>query len=155
MSDEDSGENLNEFEQWKADARKEFSGLKLRPLVEAMNDYRQRKERIERELAKINAFYDVLRFERVPEQLEIDGVENVRYEGIGLVTTTADLRIQTTNKTGLFGWLRKRKLGSLIQEGVNASTLKAVLKGMIKKGEAIPTEFVKVDPITRASITKG
>lgn len=154
MTDEQTG-NLNEFEQWKADAREQYKNAELRALVEAMNAYRKDKEDTERALAKINAYYDVLRFEKVPEQMESDGVENVRYEGIGLVTLTADLRVAVKDKKGLFAWLRSKKLGSLIQEGVNPSTLKASIKGMMKNGKPMPTEFVRIDPITRAAITKG
>lgn len=156
MSEQDEEvQQLNEFEQWKADARKQYEPMNLRQLVENMNTHRAAKERLERDLAKINAFYDVLRFERVPEQMESDGVENVRYEGIGLVTLTSDLRIQVRDAKGLHLWLRARKLGSLIKEGVNPSTLKASIKGMLKAGKPTPTDFVKVDPITRAAITKG
>lgn len=152
---QEEAQSLNEFEQWKVEARNAYAAMSLKELVEKMNEGRLEKEKTERRLARINAFYDVLRFEKVPEQMETDGVENVRYEGIGLVTLTADLRIQIRDKKGLFAWLRAKRLGSLIKEDVNSSTLKASIKGMMKSGKPVPTDFVKVDPITRAAITKG
>lgn len=154
MADEET-QDLNEFEQWKADARKGYGGKPLKKLVEEMNELRKLKEKTERELAKVNAFYDVLRFEKVPEQMESDGVENVRFEGIGLVTLTADLRISVRDKPGLFAWLRAKKLGSLIKQEVAPSTLKASIKNMMKAGKPTPSEFVRIDPITRATIVKG
>lgn len=146
---------LNSFEQAKMDARKQYDGMKLRELVEEMNVTRISKEQLEKQLALVNAAYDVLRFEKVPERMELDGVENVRYDGIGRVSITADLRVSVKDKDGLFGWLKKRKLGDVIKPTVNASTLTAMIKGLIKKGGELPDEFVKLTPITRASITKG
>lgn len=152
---EDDGRSQSAFETAKAEARTKFSSMKLRELVEHMNIHRQRKEVLEAQLSVVNAAYDVLRLEKVPERMEIDGVENVRYDGIGRVSVTADLYVATSDKAGLFGWLKKAKLGDLIQPQVNPSTLKAFVKKRIKDGKTYPAEFLKVTPITRASITKG
>ncbi len=151
--DEEGGQTL--FEQAKASARKQYDGRDLKSLVEVMNGFRLKKADLEQKLAECNAYYDVLRMEKVPERMELDGVERVSYEGIGRVALTADLFVRTRDKVGLFGWLRKNKLSDLIQPGVNPSTLKSFIKKRMQAGKPVPNDFVVVTPITRASITKA
>ena len=149
-------DDLNAFEQAKKDAREEFKGLDLRILVGHQAEFRDKKAELERQLAKCNAYYDVLRFEMVPGKMEEAGIENVRYDGIGRVGLTADLLVSTKPglKDQLFGWLKKHKLADIIQPAINASTLKAFVKGRIKAGKPYPAEFLNITPVTRASITK-
>jgi hypothetical protein len=136
--------------------REKYKGLKLKELVILMDGAQRRKEQLEDQLKDINAEFDVLRFELVPGALEDAGVENVRYEGIGRVSTTADLRLSLlkADQPTFFSWLKKNKLDDLIQPTVNSSTLKAWVKGRIKAGKEVP-DVIAVTPITRASITKG
>lgn len=151
----DGADNI--FERAKKEARDKYEAKSLKELVIAMKDRAIEKEQAENRLKIINAHYDVLRFEKIPERMDSDGVEKITLEGIGRVSLTADLQLSVKGgaKDELFGWLRKRKLGSLIQEGVNASTLKAFVKGRIKEGKDYPSELLNVTPITRASITKA
>lgn len=130
----------------------------LQALVRAMQAAQRRKEALEQDLKNANAEFDVLRFEAVPELMDTQGVERVSYEGIGRVSLTADLRIQTfaAARSSLFEWLTTNKLGDLITETVNPSTLKAWVKNRLKEGKELPpSELLRVTPITRASITKG
>lgn len=145
----------NEFEQWKVDARKEFQGLALEDLVKRFQKGYGEKERLERELAKCNAFFDVMRFEAIPTEMDKQGIEKIAYAGIGRVSLTADMQVSVKDKPGLFGWLRKNKLADLIQPTINPSTLKSFIKGRIKDGKKYPAEMLNVNPVTRASITKG
>lgn len=129
----------------------------LQTLVNRMQAAQAKKEDLEAQLKEANAEFDVLRIELVPTLMEDQGVENVRYEGVGRVSLTADVFV-STNKSlqpGLFAWFKKRKLGDLIQPTVNSSTLRAFVKDRIKAGKEIPEEFLNVTPYTRASITKG
>lgn len=129
----------------------------LKKLVEAMHAVKKTKEELEANLKEANAEFDVLRFELIPTQMENDGVERVSYEGIGRVSLTADLRVTVLaqNKAGLMSWFRKNKLGDLVSETINASTLKAWVKKRMTDGKTVPSELLNVTPITRASITKG
>lgn len=153
----DGAQDLNEFEQAKADARREFQGLELKALVLKQAEYRDRKAELERQLAKCNGAYDVLRFELVPGKMDEQGIENIRYPDIGRVSLTPDLLVSTKPgmKDRLFGWLKKNKLGDLIQPAVNSSTLKAFVKGRMRDGKSYPQEFLNITPVTRASITKN
>jgi len=138
--------------------RDKHKGANLRTLVESMQEVQRRKENLEKDLANVNAEYDVLRFEAIPTKMEEDGVEKVAYEGIGRVSLTADLRVSClkAQKPHLFAWLRKHKLKDLITEDINTSTLKAWVKDRIKGAKELPpSEIMSVTPITRASITKG
>lgn len=129
----------------------------VKALIEAMHAAQERKEAIEDTLKEANAEFDVLRLELVPTLMEDQGVEKVTYEGIGRVSLTADVYV-STNKAkapGLFAWLKKRKLGDLIQPTINSSTLKAFVRDRMKAGKEYPKDFLNVTAFTRASITKG
>lgn len=136
--------------------RDKHQGKDLKSLVVAMAETQRRKEAIEADLKNINAEYDVLRFELIPEKMDSEGVERVSYDGIGRVTLTGDIRTQVlaANNEALFAWFRKNKMGDLIKSVVQPSTLKAWVKQRIKDGKKYPEDLVKVTPITRASITK-
>lgn len=150
------GQDLNGFEKAKAEAREKHKGKDLRALVETQALFRDKKAALESDLAKCNAEYDVLRFELVPGKMDEMGIENIKYDDIGRVSLTADLLVSTkpAEKAGLFGWLKKHKLGDLIQPSINSSTLKAFVKGRMKEGKPYPSDFLNITPVTRASITK-
>lgn len=145
------------FEGLKSTARTKYRGIELKELVEAMHRGRTAKEKAEAELLEINAFYDVLRYECVPEAMDRAGVHNVTYDGIGRVSLTPDVFVSTKPgaKDALFAWLKKNKLADLIQPTINSSTLKAWVKDRIKAGKKVPSEHLNVTPVTRASITKA
>lgn len=137
------------------DARKKYAGLTLHNLVKAMQEVRTQKDELEERLKWVNADYDTLRIELIPAKMEEDGVERISYEGIGRVSLTGDMNVRIKDKAGYFNWLRTNKLGDLIVETVNSSTLKAWVKNRIKGGKPVPEDLLDVKPFTRASITKG
>jgi hypothetical protein len=152
-----NGTKESEFERQKGLARGKFAGAgDLRELVQLLAQGRKEKEEAEAKLATINAWYDVLREEVIPAKMEAMQIERITYEGIGRVALTADARVSI--KPGVrdkfFKWLNKHKLGSLVQPGVNPSTLKAFVKDRMRAGKDVPDEFLNVTPFTRASITK-
>lgn len=149
--DEDSGV----FEQAKAEAREIYPPLALKEMIAKMRELEIQKEDLSEQLKVINAHYDVLRMEVIPEKMDEDGIENIRIEGIGRVSLTADMFVATTDKSGLYGWFKENGLADLIQETVNASTLKAFVKRRIKEAKSYPAECLRVTPFTRASITKS
>ncbi len=154
--DFDDSAQLNAFEEAKMAARKKFDGMTLKELVGHMHRGKLAKEKLEAELRDVNAYYDVLRLEKVPERAELDGVESAKFEGIGRLSFRHDLFLQTKNPSELNLWLRGHKLGDLIKQTVNSSTLKAFIKNRIKDGKELPpAELVKVTPVTMATITKA
>lgn len=137
--------------------RDAHKGKSLRELVQAQRDAQARKEALEADLKNANAEFDVLRFELVPAKMDEDGVDKITFDGIGRVSLTADIRLSLpkANQQPMFAWLRKRRMGDLITEVVNPSTLKAWVKNRMKEGKEYPSDLLQVTPITRASITKG
>lgn len=148
-------EATTDFEQAKMIARGAYSKFTLHELSAEMQKIRVGKDALEAELKIINAHYDVLRLESIPNKMDEEGVERVSYEGIGRVGLTADMYVSVADKPGLYEWLEDNGFGDLIQPVVNASTLKAFIKGRMKDGKEVPAEYVNVTPFTRASITKG
>ena len=148
-------EATTDFEQAKMTAREEYGTLSLHALADLMKVMREEKDEVEAQLKIINAKYDVLRLESIPNKMDEEGVERVSYEGIGRVGLTADMYVSVADKPGLHEWLEDNGFGDLIQPVVNASTLKAFIKGRMKDGKEVPAEYVNVTPFTRASITKG
>lgn len=143
----------SEFEQAKAIAREVYGKMPLHELVEQMQQLRKTKDNAEAELSLINAYYDVIRMESIPNKMDEDGIDNVTFDGIGRVGLTSDMFVSVTDKPGLYDWLQDNGFGDLIQPVVNSSTLKAFIKNRIKAGKDVPEEFVKYTPFTRASIT--
>lgn len=100
--------------------------------------------------------YDFLSIQLVPRTMEDMEISNIRLDGVGRVNVRDDMWTKTENPDALMEWLRERGLEDLITEGVNGSTLKALIKERIKKAEDIPEEdVVKITPYQRAVITKG
>jgi hypothetical protein len=148
-------EELSAFEKAKANAREEYADMSLHSLAVHMQLMQAEKEEAEAALSLINAKLDVLRLEMIPQVMDEEGMEKgPTYEGIGRITLTADMYTSVINKDGLYEWLGDNGLDDIIQPTINASTLKAFIKGRMRAGKEIPAEFVKVTPFTRASITK-
>lgn len=150
----DDFDDLSAFDQAKANARREYAGFSLQALSGLQAALMAEKEEVEAELKLINAKFDVLRFELIPEKMEEEGIERVSFDEIGRVSLTADLFVSVRDKPSLYNWLEENGFGDLIQPVVNASTLKAFIKGRMKAGEEIPEDCLNVTPVTRASITR-
>jgi hypothetical protein len=147
----------NAFEKAKNEARDWAKGKTLQELAIEQKAVKEVKEDMEAQLKLINARFDVLRFEAIPNKVEEMGLESpVKLEGIGRVSLTADIQCSTKGgmKEALFSWLRKNKCEAMIEENVNASTLKSFVRKRMLAGEPYPEDCVTVTPITKASILK-
>lgn len=125
-------------------------------LIQAMHEAQAEKERIEEILKEAQAEFDFLRLIAVPKKFEDEGIENMKVDGIGRVSLTGDMYVSIAagQKDAAFEYFRDIGKASLITESINSSTLKATVKAMMKAGEEIPEDLIKVTPFTRASITK-
>lgn len=127
-------------------------------LARAMRDVQEALDKASAVKTELQAEYDVLRIEMIPDLFEEQGIENLRVEGVGRISLTADMFVSIApgQKEGLFSWLNKHKLKDLIVPNVNSSTLRAFVKTRTKDGKPLPPEgILNVTPYTRASITKG
>lgn len=157
MADFDDDEDLGFFEKQKALAREKVAGMPLKELAQRMRDCSAALSVAKQRVTELNAWYDVIRFEAIPNTMDAEGIDHITYDGIGRVGLTGDMfvSIKPGMKEQLFAWLKSRKLGSLIQPAINGSTLKAFIKGRVKNGEELPSEYCNITPVTRASITKA
>jgi hypothetical protein len=106
----------------------------------------------------LQAEFDAIRMRLLPDAMEEEHLASpMTVNGVGRVTLTPDLQvsIKAEEKDHFYGWLRKKKFGDLITEGINSSTLKAFCKGRIEDGKDLPGEMLNLSPITRASITRA
>lgn len=106
----------------------------------------------------LTAEYDTIRLKLIPDKMDSENIESpFTVTGVGRVVLTPDayVRVPADKQEALYKWLRENNLGDLIQGSVNASTLKASVKGWMKKGTPYPTDIISVTPFTRASITKA
>jgi len=129
---------------------------KLKALVKEMADVRAQLDRLSLEKTELEKRYDRLRLGEIPELMDDMGVPNITYEGIGRVALTADVyaSIPAPNREAAYAWLRDHNHGGVIKDTVNAGTLKALMKVLMKRGTIIPGDIFKVTPFSRASITK-
>lgn len=101
--------------------------------------------------------FDFLRLQAIPTAMEDEGLTNFNLEGVGRVGLTSDIyaSIASGKKQEAFKWLEDNQHGDLIQPTVNASSLKAAIKQIMKKGEeTLPEDIFKVTPFSRAAITE-
>ena len=133
-----------------------YAGMTTIEVIRAMDKLSGEKESIEDELKEINKEYDFLRLNLIPKKFEDDGIENLRVEGIGRVSLTGDMyvSIPAAMREQAYEYFRDIGKSSLITTTINSSTLKAAVKAMVKSGEDIPEELIKITPFTRASITR-
>lgn len=103
----------------------------------------------------IGKAYNHVRMSCLPEKMGEEGLDGLRVEGVGRVSITADIHARTLDKEGAFIWLEENGHGDIVQETVNAGTLKALLRRRLREGEEIPETLFKVSPFERASITKA
>jgi hypothetical protein len=134
---------------------KKYADMTTIDIVRAMASLAKDKESKDAELSKIAAEYDYVRMNLIPARFEDEGIDGMTIDGVGRVSLTGDLFVSclAANREALYSYFRDIGKGSLVVETINASTLKATVKAMMKKGEEIP-EMIKVTPFTRASITK-
>ena len=134
-----------------------MEGKTIFELAAEMNDIRLLLDTAKEVKTSLQKKYDALRLNLVPSAMDDEGVTSINIDGIGRMGLTADLyaSIPADQKPEAYEWLRDNQHGDIIKETVNAGTLKATFKAIIKKGEeTIPENIFKVTPFSRAAITK-
>jgi len=134
-----------------------MEGNSLLQLAEVMNDVRRELDHAKAIKTALQKKYDALRLNLIPTAMDEDGISNVTIEGIGRLGLTSDIYASTpaSKRDESWEWFRNHGHGDIIRETINAGTLKATLKAIMKKGDTeIPEDLFKITPYTRASITK-
>lgn len=136
--------------------RAKYKSMNLMELAYAMEGAKRVQEYAAEVKNWAEAQLDALRLGLIPEKMDETGVESVTYEELGRLGLTGDLYVSVKEgaRDPFHAWLHKHKLGDLITDTINSSTLKAFVKGRMQAGKEIP-EYLNVTPYSRASITKA
>lgn len=106
------------------------------------------------EMANIREPLDYLRLKKIPDLMDALLITTTTFAGIGRLQKASDIYAKTKDKEASFQYLRDTGYEDMIKPTVNASTLKALLRRLLKDGTEIP-ECYDVTPFTRASIVKA
>lgn len=131
---------------------------KVDPLIQHILNFKELQRRydiLDGQRKEIMAQMDQLRLHEIPNEMSNRDVTSLKGEW-GRCTLTADLSVSTPaqNKLEFQQWLRDNGHGDLIQDTVNASTLKAWVKEQMGNGVEIP-DLIKVSPFSRAVLYKN
>ena len=154
----DTLQKFIEVEEAEGDSFKD--GTAALTLTEAANLQKRLKNLLEITggvKTKLQEMYDFMRYTRLPDIMDQNDIESMKIEGVGAVYLTSDMNVSTRagKKEEAIDWLVQNGFGDIVQETVNASTLKAVIKKeVINKGQEPPEDIFNVSPFTRSQITK-
>lgn len=129
-----------------------LSAVEVAALMKELHEANERADRVKKDIGKV---YDHVRTLTLPDKMDDEGLDSMKVQGVGRVTITSDLRATIVDKPAGYRWLEEHGYGDLISETVNASSLKAVLRRMIRDGQEVPDDIFKVSAFNRASITKA
>ena len=92
---------------------------------------------------QLNAEFDQLKLKEVPDLMIEMELRTFTVEGVGRVQVSGDVyaSISAEKREEAYKWLRDNNYGDMIQETVNASSLKAWLKEGIQSGRATPEDL--------------
>lgn len=154
--DEDSGKD-SAYDLAKADAREKLKGKKAKVIAATWIKVRDELAEVSARKSTLSAWEEIIAMEALPDALEKEGVDMAEWAGIGKVTTEAVVfaTVLKSNRDAFYAWLRKHKLGDLITETVNSSTLKAWVKTRMAEGKPLPKDLLKVTPATKAKLTRS
>lgn len=133
----------------------DFEKVELVELAHYQASLKSVHERLDRHKSTVGKMFDYIRAHAVPTKMEEEGIESITVQGVGRLSLTSDIYLQVKDKEGSFEWLMDNGHGDLISETVNTSSLKALLRRMLRDGKEVPETVYKVTPFSRASITKS
>lgn len=119
--------------------------------LKSMQDLNDRAKAVKSAIGQV---YDHLRIQALPAQMEAEGKEGMKVTGLGRVTLTGDMHVSVANKSEAKEWLTEIGEEELITETVNASSLKALLRRMMRNGQEVPEDLFRITLFTRATVTK-
>ena len=134
----------------------EMAGLSLKDMAMRIKDLKNQIEDLAKQKAHLQAQYDFLTIEYVPDQMENIGIDTAKIDGIGRLQLSSDIycTVPAGNVDALKEWFKERGLGSFINETINSSTLKAYVKGQMQNGKEYPKDLLKITPFSRATVVK-
>lgn len=113
-------------------------------------------DRIKEPASLFSVAWERWKTEIMPKAIEDSGQAHIPLREGFRVGVSALLRasIKEGMKADAFAWLKKHKLGDLIQPVVNAGTLSAAAKHLMEENKELPEEFFNVQTVDNTSVTK-
>lgn len=118
---------------------------------------REIKDQLEENLKPFNKFYDECKTIKLPELFERAGTTTVNLDEGYRVTVSQSIRASVREglKEAALAWLRANKLGDLVQETINASTLSAAAKTLVEdENRELDPDIFNVAVIPNTSVTR-
>ena len=140
---------MNDFE-------KKYQDCSLPELGREFVKLRERHTELKEQAAKIWHEVDYLRFTAIPDTLEAEGIESLKVDDVGRISTRVESSVKTIDKERLRQWLINNDGVAMISETINSSSLKAFIMNRVRDGQDIPgDEIIEFKPFVVATITKG
>lgn len=115
---------------------------------------REVQDALDAAMTELHKHRQVLQITLLPDKFQKANISSLTIDD-NRVTISATLSVTMVDKVGGMGWLRENGLADIIQETVNASTLKATIRKMIEdEGKEPPDDLFKVSPVMNTSVTK-
>lgn len=117
---------------------------------------RRLKDKIEEFEKTFNGLFEDYKNDKLPAAFEAEGIRSLPLnEGFRVgVSTTIRASIREGMKVEAYDWLNKNKLGNLITETVNASTLSAAVRHELEENNReFPDKFFNVMNVPNTSVT--
>lgn len=93
----------------------------------------------------------------IPEAFEREGISTLTSKRLGYRITVSELirySVRKGMKEAAFKWLRKHRLGSLITETINSSTLAATGRSMLEEGKELDPDIFNLALMKSTSMVK-
>ncbi len=160
-------EYLRRYNEWlETQVRNEKKTLTPMSALRLMDQIFRHKELVSEHIkSPVEKLYDIMRFTVVPEVFADNDITTLTLEGIGRCNIMDDIQVsmagdskdeKEAHKQAFYEWLRKNELEDIITQTVNAQTLAAFVRRQLqsKDGLKLPYDLIKVNPVTRAQITR-
>lgn len=155
------GDALSEIDSWfvppELPQADEYETQSLQQMAAKLKELKSKLEEIGKMKTEIQKAYDFLSIDILPDRMDEEGIETLKIKGVGRLQAQADIRcsMPSGNSEALKKWLKEHGHGSMISDVVNASTLKAFVREMMKEEKEWPKDLLNVTPYSRATVIKA
>jgi hypothetical protein len=135
----------------------DFDKMSVSELAGNLRKLKSALEEIGELKTKIQKSYDFLSIDVLPERMDEEGIQTLKIKDVGRLQMSSDIRctVPAANRDKVKDWLTENGHGSMVSETINASTLKAFVREMMKEDKEWPKELLKVTPYSRATVVKA
>jgi len=131
--------------------------MSVTELARSLRDLRKELDDAAAAKTDLQKKYDYLSIEVIPDKMSEEDIRSMNIDGVGRLESSSDIRcsVPAANKEAMQQWLIEHGHKSMMSPTINASTLKAFVKEMIKNNGEWPEDLLKVHHYSRAKIVKS